>query len=61
MGWFEEQMVVHMTGRWQTGAGIEHDTVIQHNTVLAVTAHPAFVPPRLLEERTGQEVPSDPH
>lgn len=60
-GLVEEQMAVHMTGRWQTGAGPEHDTVTQHdNTVLAGTAHPAFVPPRLLMRLTDQ-VPSDLH
>lgn len=35
---------------------VEHDTVIQHNTVLAGTAHPAFVPPWLLKEPTDQEM-----
>ena len=41
-----------MTGRWQTGAGVERDTVLQHNTVLlAGTEHPAFVPPRLLNKK----------
>lgn len=40
-----------MTGRWLTGAGAEHDAVIQHKTRLAGTACQVFMPPRLLKER----------
>lgn len=63
MGWFEEQMVVHYTYDWQMADrnSAEPNTVIQHNIVLAGTAHLAFMPPQLLKGRTDQEVLSGLH
>lgn len=55
MGRFEEQMVVHMTGRWQPGAEVEHDTVRKHNTVLAGTVCPAFTPRWFIKRCRDQE------